>query len=201
MKSLSSEAQRTFSSFESSTGKMGSFGSKIQGFFGSIKDSFSNFTIGELMADGINQAVYQIKDTISGLDEAMSEFKRVAPDNFSLNTSNLQSVANEAREIGISVGQSVEDVITGMSTALQAGAGDIQTASEIAKNSAIFQNVTDMSAKSASKAISSMVNQYYDMDSALNQVDHGVGKSVKGYNNLTEAMDLVIDLPFILEII
>lgn len=201
LKSLSSEAQRTFSSFESSTGKIGSFGSKIQGFFGSIKDSFRNFTIGELMADGINQAVYQIKDTISGLDEAMSEFKRVAPDNFSLNTSNLQSVANEAREIGISVGQSVEDVITGMSTALQAGAGNIKTASEIAKSSAIFQNVTDMDAKSASKAISSMVNQYYDMDSALNQVDHGVGKSVKGYNNLTEAMDLVIDLPFILEII
>lgn len=201
LKSLSSEAQRTASSFESTTGKIGSFGSKIQGFFSSIKNSFSTFTIGNLMADGINRAVYEIKDTITGLDEAMSDFKRVAPDNFSLNTSNLQSVANEAREIGISVGQSVEDVITGMSTALQAGAGDIKTASEIAKSSAIFQNVTDMSAKSASKAVSSMINQYYDMDSALNQVDHGVGKSVKGYNNLTEAMDLVIDLPFILEII
>ena len=201
LKSLSSEAQRTANSFESTTGKIGSFGSKIQGAFSSLKNSFSTFTIGNLMADGINRAVYEIKDTITGLDSAMADFKRVAPDNFSLNTSNLQSVANEAREIGISVGQSVEDVITGMSTALQAGANDIKTASEIAKSSAIFQNVTDMDAKSASKAISSMINQYYDMDSALNQVDHGVGKSVKGYTNLTEAMDLVIDLPFILEII
>ena len=191
LKSLSSEAQRTGNSLQSATGKIGSFGKRIQGAFSSIKNSFSTFTIGNLMSRGIYQAVSEMKEAITGLDEAMTNFKRVAPDNFSLNTSNLQSVANEAREIGISVGQSVEDVITGMSTALQAGANDIKTASEIAKSSAIFQNVTDMDAKSASKAVSSMINQYYDMDSALNQVDHGVGKSVKGYNNLTEAMDLV----------
>ena len=77
-----------------------------------------------------------------------------------------------------------------MSTALQAGAKTMEQATAIAKQSAIFQNVTDMSAEQASKAVATMVNQYFGMDKALAQVDKGVGASVKGYDNLTQAMDL-----------
>ena len=73
---------------------------------------------------------------------------------------------------------------------INAGARTMEQATAIAKQSAIFQNVTDMDAKSASKAVATMVNQYFGMDKALAQVDKGVGASVKGYNNLTQAMDL-----------
>ena len=73
---------------------------------------------------------------------------------------------------------------------INAGAKTMSQATAIAKQSAIFQNVTDMDAKSASKAVSTMVNQYFGMDKALTQVDKGVGSTVKGYDNLTQAMDL-----------
>ena len=166
-------------------------GRRISGTFGNIADSFRRFTIGELIEEGIENSIYAIKETIMGLDNALSEFKRVAPEDFVINTDNLNQVANQAREIGISVGQSVEDVITGMSTALQAGATTIEQASAIAEKSAILQNVTDMSAEKSAEAISAMVNQFYSMDTALGKVQGGVQGATEGYTNLENAIDLV----------
>ena len=201
LKTLTNEADKFSKSFEKSlSGDGGNFGSKIQGFFQSIKDSFSQFTIGELMADSIQEGVYAVKDVIMELDSAFANFARVAPDNFTINTGNLEQVASTAKQIAIDVGQSTSDVINAMSSALQAGANTMEQATAIAKSSAIFQNVTDMSAENASKAVATLINQFYSMDTALSQVDSGVGASVEGYNNLTESMDLVIDLPFMLEI-
>ena len=193
LKNLTNQADKFGKSFERSLsggGGGGNFGSKIQGFFQDIKQSFSQFTIGELMADAIQQGVYSIKDVVMELDSALADFARVAPDDFTVNSANLEKVASTAKQIAIDVGQSTSDVITGMSTALQAGAKTMSQATAIAKQSAIFQNVTDMDAKSASKAVSTMVNQYFGMDKALAQVDKGVGATRKGYDNLTEAMDL-----------
>ncbi len=193
LKNLTNQADKFGKSFERSLsggGGGGNFGSKIQGFFQDIKQSFSQFTIGELMADAIQQGVYSIKDVIMELDSALADFARVAPDDFTVNSANLETVASTAKQIAIDVGQSTSDVITGMSTALQAGAKTMSQATAIAKQSAIFQNVTDMDAKSASKAVSTMVNQYFGMDKALAQVDKGVGATRKGYDNLTQAMDL-----------
>ena len=191
LNNLTNQADKLGKSFEKSFSESGgNFGTKIEGFFQSIKDSFSQFTIGELMADSIQDGVYAVKDIIMELDSAFADFARVAPDNFTVNTANLEQVASTAKQIAIDVGQSTADVITGMSTALQAGAKTMEQATAIAKQSAIFQNVTDMSAEQASKAVATMVNQYFGMDKALAQVDKGVGASVKGYDNLTQAMDL-----------
>ena len=189
LNTLTNQADKLGKSLEKSFSG-GNFGTKIEGFFQSIKDSFSQFTIGELMADSIQDGVYAVKDIIMELDSAFADFARVAPDNFTVNTANLEQVASTAKQIAIDVGQSTADVITGMSTALQAGAKTMEQATAIAKQSAIFQNVTDMSAEQASKAVATMVNQYFGMDKALAQVDKGVGASVKGYDNLTQAMDL-----------
>ena len=164
--------------------------SRIGRAFDSIKDAFSTITIGELMEEGIEEAVYSIKEVITGLDSALAEFARVAPDNFSINDGNLKEVAQLAKGIAIDVGQSVEDVIVGMSTALQAGATTIEQASAIAEKSAILQNVSDMSAENASEAVASMINQYFSMSEALSQSQSEIGKTIQGYDNLTEAMDL-----------
>ena len=192
LKNLTNQADKFGKSFERSLsgGSGGNFGSKIQGFFQDIKQSFSQFTIGELMADAIQQGIYSIKDVVMELDSALADFARVAPDDFTINSVNLEKVASTAKQIAIDVGQSTSDVITGMSTALQAGARTMEQATAIAKQSAIFQNVTDMSAEESSKAVATMVNQYFGMDKALAQVDKGVGATRKGYDNLTQAMDL-----------
>ena len=122
LKNLTNQADKFGKSFERSLSGGsggGNFGSKIQGFFQDIKQSFSQFTIGELMADAIQQGVYSIKDVVMELDSALADFARVAPDDFTVNSANLEKVASTAKQIAIDVGQSTSDVITGMSTALQ----------------------------------------------------------------------------------
>lgn len=191
MKSAGREAEKISKSFEKTVKSMDDMGSSVRGAFNSLSDAFSSVSLGMMIEEGIETMVYSIKDTIFELDSALTEFARVAPDGFNVNDSNLQQVAQNARQMAISVGQSVEDVIIGMSTALQAGATSMEQASAIAEKSAILQNVSDMDATSASQAISSMITQYYSMDTALNQVSTGAGKAVQGYNNLTEAIDMV----------
>lgn len=191
MKSFSREADNLGKSFDKTIRSMDDMGSSVRGAFNSLSDAFSSVSLGMMIEEGIETMVYSIKDTIFELDSALTEFARVAPDGFNVNDSNLQQVAQNARQMAISVGQSVEDVIIGMSTALQAGATSMEQASAIAEKSAILQNVSDMDATSASQAISSMITQYYSMDTALNQVSTGAGKAVQGYNNLTQAIDMV----------
>ena len=131
---------------ESSSGKVSksfdgieTFGSKIEGTFNSIKDAFSTFTIGSLLEEGIENLAYGITETITGLDQAMTELRRVAPEGLNFSGESYKQIANDAREVAVSVGQSVEDVITGMSTALQAGATSMAQATEIARTSALYK--------------------------------------------------------------
>ena len=180
----SKQIDKSFDAFESA-------GSKIEGVFNHIKDGFQRFTFGELLEEGIESAIYGIKETILGLDQAMTELKRVAPDDLKFDDVGYKQIANDAREVAMSVGQSTEDVITGMSTALQAGASTMQQATEIARSSAMLQNVSDMDADAASQAIASMINQYYSMDTALGKVQDKIKGAPKDYNNLTNAIDMV----------
>ena len=180
----SKQIDKSFDAFESA-------GSKIEGVFNNIKDGFQRFTFGELLEEGIESAIYGIKETILGLDQAMTELKRVAPDSLKFDDVGYKQIANDAREVAMSVGQSTEDVITGMSTALQAGASTMQQATEIARSSAILQNVSDMGADEASQAIASLVNQYYSMDTALSKVGDKIKGAPKDYNNLTNAIDQI----------
>ena len=167
-------------------------GSRIENAFNTIGDAFSTFTLGELLEEGIENLAYGITETITGLDQAMTELRRVS-DGMDLEFSGegYKQIGNEAREVAISVGQSVEDVITGMSTALQTGATNMAQATEIARTSALLQNVSDMGADEASQAIASMVNQYYSMDTALSKVQDRIKGAPQDYNNLTNAIDMV----------
>ena len=179
----SSKISKSFDGIEKS-------GSKIEGIFNSISDAFSTFTLGELLEEGIENLAYGITETITGLDQAMTELRRVS-DDIDFGGDGYKQVANDAREVAISVGQSVEDVITGMATAYQAGATNIQQATEIAKTSAILQNVSDMGADEASQAIASLVNQYYSMDTALSKLQSNVKSAPADYDNLTDAIDQI----------
>lgn len=181
----SGKISKSFDSLEKS-------GSRIENAFNTIGDAFSTFTLGELLEEGIENLAYGITETITGLDQAMTELRRVS-DGMDLDFSGegYKQIGNEAREVAISVGQSVEDVITGMSTALQAGATNMAQATEIARTSALLQNVSDMGADEASQAIASMVNQYYSMDTALSKVQDRIKGAPQDYNNLTNAIDMV----------
>ena len=169
-----------------------SMGKGIQGTFQNITQAFSQYSIGELIAEGIQSLGSHIIETVAGLDAAMTELRRVSDGmNLDFTGEGYKQIANEAREIAISVGQSVEDVITGMATALQAGATSMAQATEIARTSALLQNVSDMGADEASQAISSMINQYYSMDTALGKVQDKIKSAPQDYNNLTNAIDMV----------
>ncbi len=167
-------------------------GKGIEGAFGTVWDAFTTFSLGELIEEGIENAIYGIKETILGLDEAMTELKRVSDGTgLTFDDAGYKQVANDARQIAIGVGQSTEDVIKGMSTALQAGATTMEQASAIAQSSAILQNVSDMDSGTASQAIASLVNQYYSMDTALSKVQDKIKAAPKDYNNLTNAIDQI----------
>lgn len=169
-----------------------SMGKGIQGTFQNITQAFSQYSIGELIAEGIQNLGSHVIETVAGLDAAMTELRRVSDGmNLDFTGEGYKQIANDAREVAISVGQSVEDVITGMSTALQAGATSMAQATEIARTSAILQNVSDMGADEASQAIASLVNQYYSMDTALSKVQGGVKDAPADYNNLTNAIDQI----------
>lgn len=174
-----------------SSASVTNFGNKVEGFFSTIRNSFNNFGMGMMINQALSGVTQGIKSAILDLDSAMTDVKRVLPNDVTATATNLKSITEDARSIAIDVGQSTEDVIKGMASALQAGANTMEQATSIAKSSAIFQNVTDMSAENSSKSVASLISQYYSMDTALSQVSTGAGKTVKDYNNLTEAMDIV----------
>ena len=96
---------------------------KGKGMFSEILDSISQFTPGFLIGEMIEDTVYQlgsfIKDSIVELDKAYAEIGRVLPDNITPNMKNYEQIGETARSIAKGVGQSTEDVIVGMATALQ----------------------------------------------------------------------------------
>ena len=119
LKKLDTEANNAGTGFEKLQSRVQNMSTRIQGFFGSIKNAFSSFTLGSMISRSIYSAVNEIKTTITDLDSAFANFSRVAPDNFTINTGNLEQVAGTAKQIAIDVGQSTSDVINAMSTALQ----------------------------------------------------------------------------------
>ena len=168
-----------------------SAGSKIEGVFQSISDAFQTFTLGEFLEEGIENAAQGIISTITELDLAMTDLRRVAPDDVKFDDSGYKQVAADARAIANQVGQSTEDVIYGMATALRAGAETMEQASAIAKSSAILQNVSDMDAEAVAGTIAALTNQYYSMDTALNKVQDNIKGMPKDYDNLTNSIDMI----------
>lgn len=159
-------------------------------FFDDLYDSMRTFTLGNIIGDAIQDGVSAIKDTIVNLDSALRDMMKVAPSSFQGTTEQLKAVKNDAVEVAKVVGQSSEDVIQGMAKALQTGAKTMGDALEIAKSSATFANVGDISQDQADTYIASIMSSYGGMTNALKPVREEVQGMSKDYNNLTKFLDL-----------
>lgn len=159
-------------------------------FFDDLYDSMRTFTLGNIIGDAIQDGVSAIKDTIVNLDSALRDMMKVAPSSFQGTTEQLKAVKNDAVEVAKVVGQSSEDVIQGMAKALQTGAKTMGDALEIAKASATFANVGDLSQGQADTYIASIMSSYGGMTNALKPVREEVQGMSKDYNNLTKFLDL-----------
>lgn len=159
-------------------------------FFDDLYDSMRTFTLGNIIGDAIQDGVSAIKDTIVNLDSALRDMMKVAPSSFQGTTEQLKAVKNDAVEVAKVVGQSSEDVIQGMAKALQTGAKTMGDALEIAKASATFANVGDLSQDQADTYIASIMSSYGGMTNALKPVREEVQGMSKDYNNLTKFLDL-----------
>lgn len=159
-------------------------------FFDDLYDSMRTFTLGNIIGDAIQDGVSAIKDTIVNLDSALRDMMKVAPSSFQGTTEQLKAVKNDAVEVAKVVGQSSEDVIQGMAKALQTGVKTMGDALEIAKASATFANVGDLSQDQADTYIASIMSSYGGMTNALKPVREEVQGMSKDYNNLTKFLDL-----------
>ena len=163
--------------------------SKTGTFFSDIYDSMRTFTLGNMIGDALQTGVYAIKDTIINLDSAMRDMMKVAPASFEGTVEQLKNVKNEATEVAVAVGRSTEDVIQGMSKALQTGARSMSDALQISKASAMFANVGELDQAQADTYISAIMNAFGGMGNALKPVRQQVQGMGKDYNNLTNFLD------------
>ena len=159
-------------------------------FFGDLYDSMRTFTLGEIIGDALQDGVAAIKDTVVNLDNSLRDLMKVAPSSFQGTTEQLKAVKNDAVEVAKSVGQSSEDVIQGMAKALQTGAKTMSDALEIAKTSATFANVGDISQDQADTYIASIMSAYGGISNSLKPVREEIQGMSNDYNNLTKFLDL-----------
>ncbi|MGL5191672.1 MAG: phage tail tape measure protein [Cetobacterium sp.] len=164
--------------------------SGVSNFFDDLYDSMRTFTLGEMIGDTIQNGVYAIKEAVVGLDNAMRDMMKVAPEGFRGTSEELKQVKYDAIEVAKSVGQSTEEVIQGMSKALQTGATSMADALEIAKASATFANVGDLDQGQADTYIASIMSAFGGMENALKPVRTQVQGMGQDYNNLTNFLDM-----------
>ncbi|MGL5329872.1 MAG: phage tail tape measure protein, partial [Peptostreptococcaceae bacterium] len=160
------------------------------GFFDDLYDSMRTFTLGNIIGDAIQNATYQMREAIVGIDNAMRDMMKVAPESFKGTSDQLKQVKNDALEVAKSVGKSTEDVIQGMSKALQTGVSNMQDALEVAKASSTFASVGDLDQGEADTYIASVMSAFGGMNNALKPVREQVQGMGQDYNNLTNFLDL-----------
>lgn len=111
------------------------------GFFKELHSSIAAFSIGNILADGLQSGVYAIKDTIVELDSAFRDLMKVAPESFRGTQEELNSLRDKAISVGQEVARSSVDIINSTSSALQAGFKSIDGAMEYAKQVNLYANV------------------------------------------------------------
>lgn len=170
--------------------ELNSTSSRTGAFFDDLWDSMRTFTLGNMIGNALEDGVRAIKDVVVNLDGALTDLMKVAPDNFRGTSEDLKQVGRDAIEVAKVVGQSSEDVILGTAKALQTGAKNMKDAMEIAKGSAMFANVGDISQEQADTYIASVLSAFGGVDKALTPVRENIQGMGKDYNTLTKFIDL-----------
>ena len=158
-------------------------------FFEDLYTNMRTYQLGDLIVDGIQNALYSVKDIVISIDSAMANVKKVA-NPIDVNTiDKLESVKSQAINISKEVGMASEDVINSISDTIQSGGYAMQEAVEIARQTMMLANVGEMSAENATKGVVSMLAGF-KLD-PLKQMQVEVDGVTKKTNELTNAMDMV----------
>ena len=157
-----------------------------------FEDLYTNmrtYQLGDLIFDGIQNAMYSVKDIVISLDSAMANVRKVA-NPIDINTiDKLDEIKSKAIQISKEVGMASEDVINSIADTIQSGGYRMEEAIEIARQTMMLANVGEMSAESATKGVVSMLAGFNLQPLKQMQVEvNGVTKST---NELTNAMDMV----------
>ena len=158
-------------------------------FFEDLYTNMRTYQLGDLIFDGIQNAMYSVKDIVISIDSAMANVKKVA-NPIDVNTiDKLESIKSQAISIAKEVGMASEDVINSISDTIQSGGYAMEEAVEIARQTMMLANVGEMTADSATKGVVSMLAGF-KLD-PLKQMQVEVDGVTKKTNELTNAMDMV----------
>lgn len=169
-----------------------SFGADINsggGFFNDFYDNLFTFTAGELLADGIRNVGYAVKDMVMEYDHAMTNLKKVANPEDIMNQSQLDSIKQRAVGIAKDVGMASQDVIQAIADTIQMSGKSMEESIVIAEQTMMLANVAEMTQESASEAVVSMMAAF-NLD-PLKEVPVVVNGVTKSTTELTNAMDMV----------
>lgn len=159
------------------------------GFFKELNSSIAAFSIGNILADGLQTGVYAIKDTIVELDSAFRDLMKVAPESFRGTKEELNSVRDHAASVGQEVAKSSVDIINSTSNALQSGFKSVNDALQYAKESAKFSNVSDMTQEDTDKALRSILSSYGGVENALKGTRTQIQGATQDYSMMNRVLD------------
>lgn len=158
-------------------------------FFEDLYDNMRTYQLGDLIVDGIQDALYSVKDIVISIDSAMSNVKKVA-NPIDINTfDKLEDIKSKAISVSKEVGMASEDVINSIAETIQSGGYRMEEAIEIARQTMMLANVGEMSASQATEGIISMLAGFNL--SPLREMQVEVDGVTKKTNELTNAMDMV----------
>ena len=158
-------------------------------FFEDLYTNMRTYQLGDLIVDGIQDALYSVKDIVISLDSAMANVRKVA-DPIDINSvDKLDEIKSKAISISKEVGMASEDVINSIADTVQSGGYRMEEAIEIARQTMMLANVGEMSAESATKGVVSMLAGFNL--SPLREMQVEVNGVTQKTNELTNAMDMV----------
>lgn len=160
-----------------------------RGFFSDLYQTMTTFSLGNILADQIQQGIYAIKDTIIGIDSAFRDLMKVAPTDFQGTTQQLDELRDKAISAGQEVAKSSVDIIESTANALQSGFKNVDEALQYAKESAKFSNVSDMDQESTDKALRSILSSYGGVENSLKGVRTEIQGASSDYSMLNQVMD------------
>ncbi|MCC0642479.1 MULTISPECIES: hypothetical protein [unclassified Clostridioides] len=183
------QIQRAINNMNKSTTALSSSGKGVNKFFNDFTRSFSYFTLGNMAAMQLQNAIRGVVSTYKELDATMTDLKKVA-DPVDINSvQKLDEIRNKANQTAKEVGMTTSQVQESIAASLQAGIGGMQESIAAARQSMILANVGDMSVEDSSSAVNTIINGF--RIEPLKEMEVQVGNTTKKTTELTAAMDML----------
>ena len=158
-------------------------------FFEDLYDNMRTFQLADVIVDGVQDALYSVKDIVVDIDSAMANVRKVALPIDVDSIDKLDDIKRRAIDISKEVGMASADVINSISDTIQNGGYAMEEAIEIARQTMMLANVGEMTQESATKGVVTMLSGFkLDPLKEVSVVVDGVTKST---NELTNAMDKI----------